>query len=225
MIYEVIMIGSMLATLSSWVVMAVWIKKALKMNYGNYGSKPTRNWKLVIKRFGISVGLSLVALFVCIATIGITTSTDGYKAQQAQLASEKAQTETKNKEIEAENARIKAENDKQAAAKKTAEDAVKQAQEAAKQTPEYKYNEWVQSHFSGWDGSNSDLKSVVKESMNNPDSFKHVETTYKDLGNMKGIEIYMVYRGTNAFGGMVTNAVKGTFLNDGTTKFRWQEVQ
>ncbi len=67
------------------------------------------------------------------------------------------------------------------------------------------YQEWVGSLFSVWDGSNKDLKDLVKENMNDPDSFKHVETKYIDEGVGKGVTLYMKFRGKNAFGGVITS--------------------
>ena len=42
--------------------------------------------------------------------------------------------------------------------------------------------------------------------MNNPDSYKHVETKYKDKGEY--LIVTTVFRGTNTFGGVVTNSIK-----------------
>lgn len=74
-----------------------------------------------------------------------------------------------------------------------------------------KYVDWRNSHFSAWDGSVPALVKVVKENMNNPKSFKHVETTYSDLSSHGGFKVRMVFRGTNAFNAVVTNAVDATF--------------
>ncbi|MDD4779152.1 MAG: hypothetical protein PHT02_00915 [Tissierellia bacterium] len=67
------------------------------------------------------------------------------------------------------------------------------------------YKAWIEAQFSLWDGSNIYLVDLVKENMNDPKSFKHVETRYKDNGD--GITVYMKYRGKNAFGGLVLNEV------------------
>jgi hypothetical protein len=68
------------------------------------------------------------------------------------------------------------------------------------------------------------LKDAIKERLNNPDSFEHVETTYEDMPKHKGFKARMVYRGTNAFGGVVTNAVVATF-NYGEDTFTWVSEQ
>lgn len=59
--------------------------------------------------------------------------------------------------------------------------------------------------FSGWDGSVRALVEAVKASMNDPKTFEHVKTTYVDAGDH--LEVTMTFRGTNAFGGVVTNRV------------------
>ncbi len=63
----------------------------------------------------------------------------------------------------------------------------------------------IQMQFSAWDGSHSKLKSLVKDGMNDPSSFDHVNTTYEDKG--KYILVQMTFRGKNAFGAKVLNSV------------------
>lgn len=60
--------------------------------------------------------------------------------------------------------------------------------------------------FSQWDGSLPALVAVVERSMHNPKSFEHVETAFWDMG--EHLVVRMTYRGTNTFGGVVTNWVK-----------------
>lgn len=59
--------------------------------------------------------------------------------------------------------------------------------------------------LSGWDGSNKELVKLVKSGMNDPDSFKHVETRFNDNGD--SLKLYMTFRGTNGFGAIVTNKI------------------
>lgn len=63
----------------------------------------------------------------------------------------------------------------------------------------------IASQFSGWDGSHPAVVDGVKARMDNPSSFEHVNTSYVVVGD--SINVAMEYRGTNAFGGVVTNAV------------------
>jgi len=71
----------------------------------------------------------------------------------------------------------------------------------------------IKSQFSAWDGSHRNLKRVIKESMNDPDSYKHVETVYWDRGDH--LIVKTTFRGKNAFGGVVKNAVTAKVSLDG----------
>lgn len=59
--------------------------------------------------------------------------------------------------------------------------------------------------FDPWDGSHIELTRLVKESMGDPDSYNHVETTYSDLDSVLLVET--TFRGRNGFGGMVKQTV------------------
>ena len=65
--------------------------------------------------------------------------------------------------------------------------------------------EKIEKHFSAWDGSHIELTKVIKASMNDPESYKHVETRYGDQGDY--IIVKTTFRGKNTFGGVVTNWV------------------
>jgi hypothetical protein len=67
--------------------------------------------------------------------------------------------------------------------------------------------------FSAWDGSHRNLERFVKQTMHNPDSYEHVETTYGDRGGH--LLVRTVFRGTNAFGGVVRNSVTAKVSLDG----------
>jgi len=71
----------------------------------------------------------------------------------------------------------------------------------------------IETNFSGWDGSHRGLTKVIKASMNNPKSYEHVETVYWDRGDH--LIVQTTFRGTNAFGGVVTNWVKAKVDLDG----------
>lgn len=73
-------------------------------------------------------------------------------------------------------------------------------------TTEQLRKERIAAHFSDWDGSHRASVALIKKSMNNPNSFKHVETVYWDRGDY--LVVKTTFRGTNAFGGVVTNWVK-----------------
>jgi len=59
--------------------------------------------------------------------------------------------------------------------------------------------------FSGWDGSHRGLEEYIKDHMNDPDSYKHVETEYWDRKDY--LIVKTIFRGKNAFGGTVTNTI------------------
>lgn len=63
--------------------------------------------------------------------------------------------------------------------------------------------EQIQTHFSAWDGSHRGLTKLIKKSMNDPDSYEHVETVYWDKGDH--LIVKTTFRGKNAFGGVVKN--------------------
>lgn len=63
----------------------------------------------------------------------------------------------------------------------------------------------IQALFSPWDGSLPALETAIKNRMNNPDSYKHVETVYWDKGSY--LLVRTTFRGTNGFGAVVTERV------------------
>lgn len=65
--------------------------------------------------------------------------------------------------------------------------------------------EKIEEHFSAWDGSHRGLTKLIKESMNDPKSYQHVETRYADKGDY--LIVVTTFRGKNAFGGVVKNSV------------------
>ena len=69
-----------------------------------------------------------------------------------------------------------------------------------------KREEQLESQFSAWDGSHRGLTKAIKASMNDPDSYKHVETVYWDREDH--LVVKTTFRGKNAFGGVVANWVK-----------------
>ena len=63
----------------------------------------------------------------------------------------------------------------------------------------------VEESFSKWDGSHIELVKYIKKNMKDPSSFKHVSTTYQDMGD--SVLLHMEFRGTNSFGATVTQSV------------------
>lgn len=65
--------------------------------------------------------------------------------------------------------------------------------------------ETIEKQFSAWDGSHPALTRLIKKNMNDPDSYDHIETRFRDDGN--SIFVITKFRGANAFGGKVINTV------------------
>jgi len=63
----------------------------------------------------------------------------------------------------------------------------------------------IKMQFSSWDGSHRKLERYIKDNMNDPDSYDHVETRYSDYGSY--LLVATKFRGKNAFGGTVLNIV------------------
>ena len=72
-------------------------------------------------------------------------------------------------------------------------------------TPKTERQLKVENQFSSWDGSHPGLERLIKESMNDPDSYEHVETRFRDDDDY--IFVITKFRGANAFGGKVVNTV------------------
>lgn len=83
--------------------------------------------------------------------------------------------------------------------------AASEAERRAARTPSQVREEKLREQFSIWDGSHNATEAAIKARMHNPDSYKHVKTVYSDSGYGKGLTIQTTFRGTNAFGGVVTN--------------------
>ena len=64
----------------------------------------------------------------------------------------------------------------------------------------------IEKQFSAWDGSHRQLERYIKQNMNDPDSYEHVETKYWDMGDH--LVVLTKYRGKNAFGGKVLGMTK-----------------
>lgn len=73
--------------------------------------------------------------------------------------------------------------------------------------------EKIRQQFSAWNGAHYGLEKVVKQGMNNPDSYQHVKTVYSEEAD--GLVVTMQYRGTNSFGGVITNKAMAKTDMDG----------
>lgn len=78
-------------------------------------------------------------------------------------------------------------------------------------TPERKNK--IKAQFSSWDGSHRTLEKLIKEGMNDPKSYEHVETSYTDMGTY--LIVKTTFRGKNSFGALVKNTVNAKASLDG----------
>lgn len=74
--------------------------------------------------------------------------------------------------------------------------------------------EQIRSGFSYWDGSHVELTRLIKEAMNDPGSYEHVDTTYIDRGDY--LVVATTFRGRNAFGALVKNSMTAHARLDGS---------
>ncbi len=98
--------------------------------------------------------------------------------------------------------------EKQKLDKEYAENAEKRKKEAVNSQNTYSYkpsDEEIDKLFSRWDGSLPVLKDYVKNRMNDPKSFEHVETGWKTLND--GLQVRMKFRGKNAYGAIVLDQI------------------
>lgn len=63
----------------------------------------------------------------------------------------------------------------------------------------------ISTQFSSWDGSHTKLTQYIKTNMNDPKSYKHVETRYSDMKTH--LIVVTKFRGKNAFGALVLNQI------------------
>ncbi len=63
----------------------------------------------------------------------------------------------------------------------------------------------IQKLFSGWDGSHIKLTEKIKGSFNDPKSYKHIETTYKDMDSF--LIVNTTFTAKNGFGGTLKREV------------------
>lgn len=63
----------------------------------------------------------------------------------------------------------------------------------------------IQKLFSAWDGSHIELTKKIKKALNDPQSYEHIETTYRDLDST--LVISTVFTAKNGFGGRLKQEV------------------
>lgn len=82
-------------------------------------------------------------------------------------------------------------------------------QEEPPKTPEQiekeKHDKWVSSQFHPWDGSHIRLEKIIKDAMNDEDSYKHIKTVYRIENN--DVIVKTIFSGKNKLGGTVKSYV------------------
>ncbi|MBN2017668.1 MAG: hypothetical protein JW794_06030 [Candidatus Cloacimonetes bacterium] len=73
--------------------------------------------------------------------------------------------------------------------------------------------ERIEKQFNSWDGSHNELTNYIKNNMNDPKSYEHIETVYSDHGDY--LIVITSFRGKNVFGGIVKNSIKAKVDIDG----------
>ncbi len=102
-----------------------------------------------------------------------------------------------------------------------AEMAARRAEEAAKKAEERLY---AQNCLSPWDGSHRAFESMVTATLNDPDSYEHVETlTWPRRADGRN-EIVITFRAKNGFGGTITAKATGTINADNCSDARLDDV-
>lgn len=72
----------------------------------------------------------------------------------------------------------------------------------------------IKEHFSFWDGSHLQLTEYIKNAMDDPGSYEHVETRYGDRGEF--LMVSTTFRGKNGFGALVKTTVVAKCDLDGS---------
>jgi len=63
----------------------------------------------------------------------------------------------------------------------------------------------IEKLFHPWDGSNIELEKKIKESLNDPESYEHITTTYIDTGDF--LSVKSIFTAKNGFGGVIKQEV------------------
>lgn len=88
-------------------------------------------------------------------------------------------------------------------------------------TKEEIHTQNIQKLFSAWDGSHIKLTEKIKESLNDPKSYEHIETTYQDKDSF--LIINTTFTAKNGFGGTLKKKVivASDTLGNITDVYQW----
>ena len=164
-------------------------------------------------------GLIITAIFLGLLIVTAPPiSAEELAQSKAQMEQEKSQMETNAAQNEVEQkarnedlARQKADTEAKIAKDKAGAESKKAEEEKALADPkvqeELKYQKWVNTQFSVWNGSNDELVKLVKQNLNDPDSFEHEKTQFANNKEHRFLTIKMTYRAKNAFGALILQNV------------------
>ena len=71
----------------------------------------------------------------------------------------------------------------------------------------------IEKGFSKWDGSHRELTKHIKDSMNDPDSYEHIETIF--WKSREYMTVQTKFRGKNAYGAIVQDKIKAKVSYEG----------
>lgn len=73
----------------------------------------------------------------------------------------------------------------------------------------------IEKQFDQLDGSHIALTKIIKAQLNDPESFKHVETRYEIGMGYKYINVHETFRFKNIYGGVETHMMAAKYTQDG----------
>jgi len=75
-----------------------------------------------------------------------------------------------------------------------------------KLTAQEKHKQKVEALFSGWNGSHKKLEKMIKQNLNDPSSYEHVQTLYWD--EQDSVIVKTTIRAKNGFGAIMTTSYR-----------------
>lgn len=181
------------------------VEKALEERAAALAASASTQKTSVEKSNLLAIVMSLVAGALIISAV--------YSDHQTKVAKQhKAQNDAALRSAQEAAARLAREQERKLAAQVREKEL---AERRAAMTPKEIREEAIRLQFSIWDGSHNATEDAIKKRMHNPDSYKHVSTVYSDNGPGNGLTIHTKFRGTNAFGAVVTNIASAQVTESG----------
>lgn len=80
----------------------------------------------------------------------------------------------------------------------------------------YRWKQWKKDYVSSWDGSCLPVEQHLEKTMNDPDSYEHVETKYVPNDDTTAVVLITKIRGKNAFGAKILTSYVAKVDMNGT---------